>query len=674
MKRLLYGAAYYDEYMPYDRLDKDIEMMKAASINVVRIAESTWSTLEPQNGVFDFSHIDRVLDAMEANNIYVIVGTPTYAIPAWMVKSHPEVIATTKKGKGMYGARQNMDITHPVYLFYAERIIRMLISHVANRKCVIGYQIDNETKHYDTASYNVQLGFVKYLRDLFHDDLKAMNYEFGLDYWSNRIDSWECFPDIRGTINASLAAEFSKYQRGLVDHFLQWQSDLVNEYKREDQFITHNFDFEWRNYSYGVQPSVNHFHASKALTISGCDIYHPTQDSLTGEEIAFGGDLTRSTKQDNYLVLETQAQGHLSWLPYKGQLRLQAFSHLASGANSVMYWHWHSIHNSLETYWKGLLSHDFAENDTYLEAKIIGAEMQKLSSKLVNLKKNNQAAILVSNEALTALEWFKIGSGMINGPSLNYNDIVRLFYNQLYRLNIECDFISPETQDLNKYKMIVVPALYSAPEDLLHKLNKYVYNGGNLITTFRTAIANEFVKVYHDKQPHIIHECLGLNYNQFTSADNVYITKGNYDVTKEDCKIHTFMDLIKPTTATIMASYDHYNWAGYAAITQNSFGNGLATYIGCIVSENYLKEIIKDCLKKAGLFTTAYEQSFPLIVRKGMNDENHLITYFFNYSMEENKFSYKGKDGIELISEKAIRSNEMVTLKPWDFMIIESET
>ena len=57
MKKLLFGAAYYDEYMPYDRLDKDIEMMKKAGINTVRIAESTWSTCEPQDGVFDFSHV-----------------------------------------------------------------------------------------------------------------------------------------------------------------------------------------------------------------------------------------------------------------------------------------------------------------------------------------------------------------------------------------------------------------------------------------------------------------------------------------------------------------------------------------------------------------------------------------------------------------------------------------
>ena len=204
MREILFGAAYYDEYMPYDRLDKDIEMMKKAGINTVRIAESTWSTCEPQDGVFDFFHVERVMDAMEGAGINVIIGTPTYAVPAWMVKANPDVIATTKKGAGIYGARQIMDITNPVYLFYAERVIRKLMEISAHRKCVIGFQVDNETKYYGTAGKNVQLAFVKYLREKFHDDLDAMNYEFGLDYWSNRIDAWEDFPDVRGTINGSL--------------------------------------------------------------------------------------------------------------------------------------------------------------------------------------------------------------------------------------------------------------------------------------------------------------------------------------------------------------------------------------------------------------------------------------------------------------------------------------
>lgn len=97
MDQLLYGAAYYDEYMPYERLDKDISMMKKAGINVIRIAESTWSTEEPEEGVFDFSHVTKVLDACEKEGLYVIVGTPTYAIPAWMAKAYPEVMVIGSK-------------------------------------------------------------------------------------------------------------------------------------------------------------------------------------------------------------------------------------------------------------------------------------------------------------------------------------------------------------------------------------------------------------------------------------------------------------------------------------------------------------------------------------------------------------------------------------------------
>ncbi len=541
MKELLYGAAYYDEYMPYDRLDKDVEMMKKAGINTVRIAESTWSTCEPQPGVFDFSHVERVMDAMEEAGINVIIGTPTYAVPTWMVKAHPDVLAETVKGRGIYGARQIMDITHPVYLFYAERVIRELMKRTAHRKCVIGFQLDNETKYYGTAGKNVQEQFVKYIREKFHDDLDALNYEFGLDYWSNRINAWEDFPDVRGTINGSLGAEFEKFQRTLVDKFLGWQADIVNEYRREDQFVTHNLDFEWRGYSYGIQPYVNHFHASQCLTIAGTDIYHPTQDDLTGAEIAFGGDLIRSLKQDNYLVIETEAQGFPGWTPYKGQLRLQAYSHLASGANSVMYWHWHSIHNSFETYWKGLLSHDFQENATYREACIIGNEFARLGKHLVNLKKKNEVAVLVSNEALTALNWFRIQEQApgADAKSIYYNDVMRWMYDTLYHMNVECDFIWPESENLEQYKAIVVPALYAAPDELLIRLKQYVENGGTLIASFKTAFANENVKVSHQVQPHILSNCFGVHYDQFTFPKNVGLTGKSFRKNQIRKAMHT---------------------------------------------------------------------------------------------------------------------------------------
>lgn len=676
MKELLYGAAYYDEYMPYDRLDKDVEMMKKAGINTVRIAESTWSTCEPQPGVFDFSHVERVMDAMEEAGINVIIGTPTYAVPTWMVKAHPDVLAETVRGRGIYGARQIMDITHPVYLFYAERVIRELMKLTAHRKCVIGFQLDNETKYYGTAGKNVQEQFVKYIREKFHDDLDALNYEFGLDYWSNRINAWEDFPDVRGTINGSLGAEFEKFQRTLVDKFLGWQADIVNEYRREDQFVTHNLDFEWRGYSYGIQPYVNHLHASQCLTIAGTDIYHPTQDDLTGVEIAFGGDLIRSLKQDNYLVIETEAQGFPGWTPYKGQLRLQAYSHLASGANSVMYWHWHSIHNACETYWKGILSHDFQENATYREACIIGNEFARLGKHLVNLKKKNEVAVLVSNEALTALNWFRIQEQApgADAKSIYYNDVMRWMYDTLYHMNVECDFIWPESENLEQYKAIVVPALYAAPDELLNRLNQYMENGGTLIASFKSAFANENVKVSHEVQPHILSNCFGVHYDQFTFPKNVGLT-GEVIPEKPDQKgnahpaAKVFMELLVSEGAEVLASYEHYNWKDYAAITRNHYGKGQAVYIGCMTDEETLKSVYKAVLPEADVEIPEYH--YPIIVRKGLNDLGKTVCYFLNYSGMELEMPYDYKNGIELLENTAVENGTALQMPAWGVKIVE---
>lgn len=669
MKKLYYGVAYYDEYMPYERLHEDIRLMKEAGINVVRIAESTWSTHEPQNGVFDFSSVDRVLDAMYEAGISVIVGTPTYAIPTWMVKEHPDVLATTKQGQGKYGARQIMDITHPVYLFYAERIIRKLIGRVSRHPAVIGYQVDNETKHYGTAGDNVQHRFIKHMRHKY-GSIEALNDALGLDYWSNRINSWEDFPSVVGTINGSLGAEFERFQRQLVTEFLAWQVAIVNEYKGEGQFVTQNFDFEWRGYSFGVQPSVDHFAAAAPFDIAGVDIYHPSQDELTGIEISFGGDVTRSLKGSNYLVLETQAQAFPHWTPYPGQLRLLAFSHIASGANMVSYWHWHSIHNSFETYWKGLLSHDLQPNPVYNEAKTVGADFARLSNELVDLHKRNKVAMLVSNEALTAIEWFKFPDGS------NYNDIVRWMYDELFRLNVECDMLSPYVteQELERYDVIVVPGLYAASDSLLHMLNTYVEKGGHVVYSFKSGFASEAVKVRTTAQPGIIEKACGVNYQMFIQPKDVGLRgKQGYEALSCEQSVSTWMELLTPISADVevLATYQHPQWGNYAAITRNRYGKGTATYIGAKIAGDKLQLVLEQVLEQAGKISA--EQRLPqgVTLKTSYNEAGQKVRFYLNYTAETQRFAYAGKDGLELLDKRTIGSGEQIVLKGWGFCIVK---
>lgn len=666
MDKLLYGVAYYDEYMPYDRLDQDIEMMKAANINVVRIGESTWSTMEPQPGVFDTSHLTRVIEAMGKAGILVIIGTPTYAIPTWMVAAYPEIIETTKDGKEIYGRRQNMDITHPAYRFFAERIIRRMMETCAHYDNVIGVQLDNETKAYGTASANVQQGFVRYLKEKFGGSLDALNAAFGLDYWSNRINAWEDFPDVRGTINGSLGAEFQRYQREVAAEFLMWQRSIVEPYLRPDQFITHNTDLSWRGYSYGINSEVDVYEDAKATTLLGVDIYHPSQSKLTGLEIAFGGDLTRSVKQANYLILETEAQGFPEWLPYDGQLRLQAFSHLASGADMVEYWHWHSLHNAIETYWKGLLSHDFKENDTYRAAKQIGSEFAALSPKIMHLKKENRVAVLVSNTALTAIEWFPISS--MSEPQYKYNDVLMGLYRLLYENNIECDFVFPQNMaEMERYSLVIVPALYAASEKTLKAIEAYAANGGHILVTYKSGFADENNKVWADEVPHVLSSVCGVYYSHFTIPDGVDVASEAYGMTMP---AEHFMELLVPgETTEVLARYAHLAYTRYAAVTRHRYGNGTATYVGCGLQDEMLQAVLLDTVQQAGISLSA--NRFPVIERRGVNMEGGQITYLLNYSMESRQAVCE-RGGINLFTGLAVNAGSTIELAPWDLAIMES--
>ena len=683
--KLYFGAAYYSEYLPYDRVEKDMEMMEKAGMNVIRIAESTWSTLEPQEGVYDFTHIDRMLDAAARHHISVIVGTPTYAVPTWLVKKYPDILAITQNGRERYGHRQNMDITNPDYLSHAERVIRVLMEHVKDVPHVIGYQLDNETKSYGTAGPRVQAMFVDYLKENF-PDINDFNHEFGLDYWSNRVNDWDDFPDVRGTINQSLAAEFCKFQRSLVTKFLSWQADIVCEYKRDDQFITQNFDFDWTTHSIGYQSQVDQYDASRCMTVAGADIYHPSNEELTGAEITVCGNISRSLKKDNYLILETEAQGLTPWLPYPGQLRLQAYSHIANGSNSVMYWHWHSIHNAIESYWKGVLSHDFSENETYREAVVIGNEWNKIGSHLKNLKKENKIAIMLDNASLTGFTQFPLEKAGANG----YNTVMRWFSDALYRLNIEYDMISSREQDFSGYECLIVPALYSAPESLLLALDSYVRNGGHLITTFRSGFSDEYLKIYPDMQPHILHECLGLHYDQFTHPHHVDIVPVQSDVmaaaqkhfshpddsafslTSSACE---WMELITCDTAVPVLKYSHPAYERYAAAAKNQYGNGSTLYFGTMFeNDELLESVLLSFLHETGFSggdLSSDAPHYPLIVKRGINDSGKELCYYLNYSKDPVSVTHRGKDGIELVSETSIVCGDKIDLGGWGVAVVE---
>jgi beta-galactosidase len=684
---VLYGVAYYNEYMPQptataqdEQLAKDVAMMKDAGLSVVRMGESTWSLWEPEDGRFEYAWMDRVVDAMAKAGIKVILGTPTYSIPAWMAHQHPEILADRippgqfggQPVKSAYGIRQNMDTDSPAYRFYAERLIRHIVAHYKDNPTVIGWQLDNETSSYEAANDDVFLGFQHYLEKKFTTP-EALSKAWFLNYWGEDLHRWEDLPRRDGTISTSYKLEWTRWSQMRVTDFLGWQAVLVRESAGAAQFVT-------TDYGGMMKRDVNEEAIAAHLDVVADNIYHGTQDHYDGSSQALQSDFSRSLKHGNFLVTETNAQT-IGWSsqgqfpPYDGQLRQDVYTYLSQGANMVEYWHWHSIHGGQETYWKGILSHDLEPNRAYAEMARTAHELQRIGPELVGLQKKNDVAILWSRDSANAIAFMPYGGAVPanswSGEPDGYQSLVQQMHRALYDLNVSADFVFPETKDFSPYKLLIVPALYIADDALLQRISDYVKQGGHVVMTFKSGFANENSAVRWQRAPGPLREAAGVSYQEFSSLEKPLALKGDpYGVGAEN-KAEYWAEFLIPEHAKPLAYYDHPFFGKWPAITRNEFGRGALVYEGTGLTAKLQTAILSQELEKLGL--TGADQKAPagVHITHGVNRAGRPLHYYFNYTGAEAKVAYTYAAGKNLLDSKSVAKGATLTLAPWDLAIVE---
>ena len=673
---ILYGAAYYHEYMPYERLDQDVELMKRAGITVVRVGESTWTSWEPRESEFQFAWMDRVVDAMHAAGIEVVMGTPTYSIPPWLYAKHPEVmvipLGQVRQAWQFYGPRQNMDITHPVYRQYAERVIRRIAERYAKHPGVIGWQIDNETGANGTAGPAVQAGFKEWLKARF-GSVEALNAAWGLVYWGQLLGSWDELPPRDGILNPGWKLEWERYQRSLATEFLGWQARILREYVPSRQWITQDFHG-------GTRTAVDSREISKFLDVAAINPYHSTQDDLDGWWIAFMGDFTRSIKKAPFLVTETNAQtigwdARAQFPPWDGQLRLQAWAHVAGGASMVEYWHWHSLHYGQETYWKGLLGHDLEPNRVYGEAVRIGGELKRLGPSLAGLLPKNRVAILHSVDSHWGLQFMPIGPGARDergspwAEKADYSSVEDQLHRALYELNVGTDFVFAEEPDLAGYDVLLVPPLYVASDALLERIVAFARHGGHVLLTFKSGFTNEWDTVRWTRAPGPLREAAGVSYQEFSSLKAPLPLKGDPFGAGPDNRASVWIDMLLPETAKPLAFYDHPFFGRYPALTRNAFGKGTVTYQGTVLTGALQQKVVADVLRQAGI---APEPGLPpqVRLRQATARDGRALRFYLNFSAEPQSFTWTRGAATELLSQKPVTAGDRLTLGPWDLALV----
>jgi beta-galactosidase len=676
MNTILYGAAYYPEYTPYERLDADVELMQKAGITVVRVGESTWSSWEPRDGEFQFDWMQRVLDRLHRAGIKAILGTPTYSVPTWLYKKHPDILVThfgtapqlsdpyvptypAARPPGYYGPRQNYDFLNPHFRQHAERVIRQVTGHFNDHPAVIGYQIDNETSPNGVPTQYTTAAFVNRLK-LKYKTPEAINRLWGLAYWGQLVGQWDDFPPPDGVLNSGYKLEWENFQHDIVTDYLAWQARIVNEYKHPDQFITTCF-------SGGVHTNLDQWSIARDLDIVSVNPYFETQDRLDARGMWLTGDLARSLKQSNHLVTETNAQtigwdSRTQFPPYPGQLRLAAYAHLAAGANMVAYWHWSSLHYGQEVFWKGVLSHDFETNRTYAEVSRVASELKRIGPQLVNLAKQNDVAILFSADSANAIGYMPFSD------RVDYATVLRQMYDALYSVNAEPDIVRAGA-NLSRYKVVLVPPLYSASDEILRQIAEYIRNGGHVVMAFKSGFADQHSTVRHVMAPGPLRAAAGFHYQEFTSVPEPRrLTPDPYGVGEQNTG-SVWQEFLVPETAEVVASFEHPYWH-FPAITRNKYGAGTLTYEATFVSDPLQRAIVRDVLTRAELTSADQSLPEPVKVRHGRTAQGRRLHYYFNFSGQEQSFSYPAGDGLDLLTDRSVPQGHVLKLEPWDLVIV----
>jgi beta-galactosidase len=254
---------------------------------------------------------------------------------------------------------------------------------------------------------------------------------------------------------------------------------------------------------------------------------------------------------------------------------------------------------------------------------------------------------------------------------VNYKWVLDQIYDTLYRENVGVDFVFPESTDLAKYKVIVVPALYVASDELLNRLVEYVRAGGNLVLTFKSGFTNEYDTVRWVMAPGPLRQAAGFRYQEFSNLRAPLALKGDPFQAGADNRVSEWAEMLILEGAQGLAYYDHPFFGQYPAITRNHFGKGTLTYEGTVLSNKLQDKVLLDVLQTAGL--TGPDQQLPasVHVKHGTNRNGKIIHYFMNYSGAPQTFAYAYRAGEDLLTQGGVAASQRITLKPWDLVIIE---
>lgn len=598
----LTGAYYYPEHWDESQWERDLKQMHELGFEFTHFAEFAWAQLEPQEGVYDFSWLDRAVALAAKYDLKVVMCTSTATPPVWLSRKYPEILLKSEDGTVQdHGARQHASFASPVYRKLAYRMIEELARHYGNDSRIIGWQLDNEPAVQFDYNQAAEEAFREFLKEKYHHNIQELNAAWGTAFWSevySRFEEITLPKTAQMFMNHHQILDYRRFAAKQTNDFLNEQCRLIKKYAK-NQWVTTNYIPDYDKGHIGGSKDLDFVSYTRYMVYGdnegigrrGYRVGNPLR-------IAMANDFFRPVN-GTYGVMELQP-GQVNWgsinpQPLPGAVRLWLWSVFAGGSDFICTYRYRQPLYGTEQYHYGIVGTDG------VTVTPGGREYEQFMKEIRLLRKDycpKEDKPETYLKRKTAILWNPENYWSIDRQKQNatWNTFAHVdkYYRTLKSYAAPVDFISEE-KDFSQYPVMIVPAYQLADKELVARWKKYVEEGGNLVLTCRTAQKDRFGRLPEASFGSMIDELTG-NHIEFYDL----LLPQDPGQVKMDGKVYTWNtwgEILQPGASNeVWATYTNEFYEGKPAVTFRKLGKGSVTYIGVDSSDGALERQVLDKL------------------------------------------------------------------------------
>ncbi|WP_343732808.1 beta-galactosidase [Duganella sp.] len=579
-------------YQPVDRtpeqIRNDIALMKQAGFNVVRMGDLSWDYFEPEDGKFSLAPFERILDQMHENGIKVIVDIPGAPAPLWLHRKYPGVNLVNAQGAVVQPAERYMlDISDPDYRRLAVRLAEQLVKRYAHHPAVFAIGFDNEIGNtFMSYSKADRSRFINWLKRKY-GSLDALNQAWATQRWSRRLSNWDevelPYADGPGPAERNL-----DLRRFWSDNTIAVLKDLERvraRYAPDKPAISNLWDSAPRK-------GFDYLSSYRQYTNYGAMGFYPAEPVGSGFEA-----LMMKGALETPIWFNEFTAGGGGYYGTKGRARMWAHLGLLLGSQAVMAWTFNSHLGGEEQMLMGLLDHDDKPSWKLGEFGTIAKEFQRLQDMGFPRYTKPEVAFAYSFDSRNASTPPGPSNTMRAYFTIPYMDQLHNAFAPVFNDNIDAAVINIGQEDLQRYKLVVVPAGLVMDPRSASALRRYVEGGGTVVMSAFSAKINEHGQWFNTALPGGLSDVFGLRTSEFYNA------AAPLEVAFNGQKLATstnFYEVLEPSTASVLARLSNADGAP-PAITLNRYGRGQAIYVATAPQRPVMQALYRQLYQQLGI-------------------------------------------------------------------------